>query len=156
MVSIPELLSRVTNDHNEIVWPGIDHLFHDLKGYAYNLAPKRAPGTWAGSFRLETLDGRKLVMKDGELCLVWSLDGQAEIKFTMLDANPENREAVPKIGMVSQLVQRTSHLTCPSVLRRDTGIPLDKRCSRERAKYGKRYTRNMGRQQRQGSKRGVP
>ncbi|KAF2210979.1 hypothetical protein CERZMDRAFT_98723 [Cercospora zeae-maydis SCOH1-5] len=46
------------------------------------------PGTWTGQLKFETLDGRQLVIKDGQLCIS---DSGEEAIFHVLDADMEKK-----------------------------------------------------------------
>ncbi|KAK5215439.1 hypothetical protein LTR72_011500 [Exophiala xenobiotica] len=97
---IPALLSKLRDDQDKLVWENVDGIFNSLQQKAYKAVPRRIPGTWAGRFRLEAIDGRKIVAKDGLFKLVKSLgDGEKEAIFTMADADLNNRQDVANMGM---------------------------------------------------------
>ena len=79
-------------------WPEIDKTFLTIAQNKFNEIPAVPPGTWTGKLSFMTLDGKKVVIKDG--CLSVSSEGEATV-FNVLDADLKRRnEAVPKMVQV--------------------------------------------------------
>lgn len=97
---MPQLISRLerATDDGALAWPDIAKTFFTIAQNKFNEIPAVKPGTWTGKLKFETMDGQKIVIKDGCLCAV--TDGEATV-FNVLDADLKRRtEANPQMPLV--------------------------------------------------------
>ncbi|USW55752.1 Putative membrane attack complex component/perforin (MACPF) domain-containing protein [Septoria linicola] len=100
VLPLPELISRLERltDGGALAWPGIAKTFLTVAQNEYNQIPPVPPGTWTGKLSFETLDGQKVIIKDGCLCV--SAQGKAAV-FHALDADMKRRdEADPQMAQL--------------------------------------------------------
>lgn len=92
---LPDLIARLTRPVSEdsLAWPGIAEVFLNIAQNNFQRIPPVQPGTWTGKIRFETADRRKVVFKNGELCVS---DSGEEAIFQVLDAEMRRRaETLP-------------------------------------------------------------
>ncbi|PPJ51458.1 hypothetical protein CBER1_09157 [Cercospora berteroae] len=90
IIALPELINQLerTTDSGVFAWPGIAKTFQTIAQKDFKKIPPVPLGTWTGKLRLETLDGRKVVIKDGQLCIA---DSGEDAIFQVLDADMDKR-----------------------------------------------------------------
>ncbi|GIZ37345.1 hypothetical protein CKM354_000079500 [Cercospora kikuchii] len=93
IIALPELINKLeqTTDSGVLAWPDIANTFHTIAKSKFKEIPKLPVGTWTGKLKLETLDGRKVVIKDDQLCIA---DSGEDAIFHVLDADMDRRNEV--------------------------------------------------------------
>ena len=98
-----DLIGKLTsvNDDTLAEWSDIPTIFNDIAQREFQVQPDIPEGTWAGRMTLETLDGRKVILDKGQLCL----SGDANAKHAVLqvlDADiRRSTEVTPAFAEVS-------------------------------------------------------
>lgn len=90
IVALPELISKleISGSDGDLAWPSIADTFRVIAQNEFRKLDPIKPGTWTGKLRFETLDGKKIVLKDDKLII--SDSGESTI-FNVLDADKSQR-----------------------------------------------------------------
>ena len=90
VVALPELISKleISGSDGDLAWPNIADTFKVIAQNEFQDIPPIPPGTWTGKLRFETLDGKKVVLKDDKLII--SDSGDSTI-FNVLNADKSQR-----------------------------------------------------------------
>ncbi|KAI9796940.1 MAG: hypothetical protein M1833_005886 [Piccolia ochrophora] len=106
---IPDLVAKIPNtktsaekdEQVEYSWSDVPEVFELINRQQFNKVPAIPPGTWRGKIRLETDDGRRLIVKDNKLLMTTDAHPDNEVIFTVLDADMKRKkEAEPRLDKV--------------------------------------------------------